>query len=382
MAKHDRTPESGALSPEDLATLCDVSSALLGIADFDGHLLWVNPAFVESLGYTREELLGLPTYLDLLHPDDLALVGDLLAARPANGPAPAVDVRVRHRDGSWRLFRSSSTVVGDRVYFSGTDLTDERRHADELARANVSLALFGVGVAHDLRSLLTVIVASAEQLMSLADDPARQGDVEVLSSALARNARRASIFVAALLAVARGEPVDREEVALTDIVRGAVDDVAVDREASGASIEFSRTLPTVWVSPVLLRSTLANLFVNSIRACRAPVPRIVVEASQQGGVVTMLVSDNGPGIAEVDLETVFDPFERGGGSHGVGADTATIADERTGVPSGYGLGLALCRRVVEAHGGRVRARSEPGTGATIIIELPADAPAAIGSEPA
>lgn len=371
MAGQEWSHRTERLTTEALATLCDVSSAILGIAGFDGRLRWVNPAFTDALGYSPDELLDLPSYLDLLHPDDRPHAEALLATHRGGAPAPSLVARVRHRDGSWRWFRSSSTVIDDLVYFSGTDLTAERRHADELARANASLALFGVGVAHDLRSLMTVILASAQELSSIAGDPARRDDAEVLGSALVRNAGRASVFVGALLAVARGEPIDREAVSLTEIVVGAADDVAADREASGASIECSPALPSVWVSPVLLRATLANLFVNSIRAIRGTTPHIVVDASRQGEVVTMSVSDNGPGISACDLEAVFDPFARGSGPGG-GSDV----DERGGVPTGYGLGLALCRQVVEAHGGTVRAMSEPGAGTTITIELPASPPSA------
>lgn len=212
MAGQDRSDRAERLTTEALATLCDVSSAILGIADFDGRLRWVNPAFTEALGHSPEELLALPSYLDLLHPDDVPRAQALIAAHRVGVPSPSLVVRVRHRDGSWRWFRSSAAVIDDLVYFSGTDLTAECRHADELASANASLALFGVGVAHDLRSLLTVILASAQELSSIAGDPTRRDDAEVLGSALVRNASRASIFVGALLAVARGEPIDREAV--------------------------------------------------------------------------------------------------------------------------------------------------------------------------
>lgn len=369
--EHDEPVAGTPLQAAALATLCQVSTAALGVAGFDGRLRWVNPAFVEAFGYPREELLAVD-YLSLVHPDDVATVVALLGDLAATGSGPPADIRVRHRDGSWVLFQSSATMVDDLVYFSGFDRTDERRHAAALARANASLSLFSVGVAHDLRGLLSVIEGAAGQVAQLvADDPGHP-DIAALSAMAVRNAVRARVFVGALLAVSRSETFERSHVVLGDVVAGAVADVSADVAASGAVVTWSPNLPTVWGNAALIQATLANLFANSIRYCGGSVtPAIVVEVQQTDSCVTVTIADNGPGIAAEDLEAVFEPFER---RVGPGPATAGRATDLPPVPTGYGLGLALCRRVVEAHGGKVWANPATGGGTVMTMELPTGPP--------
>lgn len=361
---------SDGLPENALSTLCEVSSAILGVADFNGRLRWVNAAWMGALGYSRDELLALPSYLDLVHPEDVPEVLELIGSLAQAGVGPSVTVRVRHKHGPWRWFRSSAIAVGELVYFSGADVTEERRHADELDRVNASLRLFSVGVAHDLRSLLSVVQGAADELVPLAREDPQGPEVGALGDTLRRNAARASVFVGALLAVTRGEAIEREVIGVADLVDAAAQDVAADLDASGASIRHEPDLPSVWVNPVLIRSTLANLFANAIRYCNSGVvPEILVEARANGarGMITVSVSDNGPGIPETDLAAVFEIFERRSPQR----TSPDASDEHLRVPHGYGLGLALCRQVVAAHGGHVWATSEPGAGTTMTMELPA-----------
>lgn len=352
--------------------MCDVSTSMLGVAGLDGRVRWVNPAFEATLGYSLDEMLAMPSYMETVHPDDRDSIALLLGSLAESGIRATADVRMRHRDGSWRLCRSSIVGIDDVVYFSGTDLTEDLRRAEDLSRANASLQLFGAGVAHDLRSLLTIIEGTAEHLATrLGQDP-QHTDLAVLTEMMVRNARRAWIFTGALLAVTRGEPVDREPVGIAEIVAGAADDVVGERTTSNATIEWPPDLPSVWVSRLLIQATLANLFSNAIRYC-APgvVPKIVVAASRSDDVVTVSVTDNGAGIAHVDLAEVFHPFER---RVPLAAKTADSMEDRRRIPSGYGLGLALCRQVVEAHGGRIWAVPGAAGGTTMTIELPAGPP--------
>jgi len=366
----DEPGSPGALSADALDTLCQVSSALLGVAGFDGRLRWVNPALVHAVGFSRDELLAMP-FIDVVHPDDVDAVVELLGALATEGGGPSIEIRAVGKDGTIRWLRTAARVVDDLVYFSAVDLTQERQSAEALAAANASLRLFGAGVAHDLRTLLSVIEGAAGQLVRWVRDDPTHADVDVLGAALVRNARRASIFVEALLAVAHRGEVHQATVGLATIVAGAADDVAADAAAVGGTIRWNPDLPTVRVNPVLLRATLANLFSNSLRYASAmTAPQLVVEAMQQGDVVSVSVSDNGPGIAAPDLSAVFEPFERR-----QPGPTVTPEGDLAPIPSGYGLGLALCRQVVEAHGGRMWAESAPGAGTTMRMELPAAASA-------
>ena len=213
-------------------------------------------------------------------------------------------------------------------------------------------------VSHDLRSPLSVISVSTERLLRAAMNDGRERDVHTLQVIL-RAARRANRLVEDLLDVARlqgkriaVDPVETEPAAL---VADAVETARESAKAKDMTVEadVEPRLPGVLADPDRLPQVFSNLLGNAIKF--TPFGGwIRVGAHRLGDFVRFTVRDSGPGIAEEDLERVFDPFWQGDGS-GAG---------------GSGLGLAIVRGIVSAHGGRVEVQSAPGKGSTFAFTLP------------
>jgi PAS domain S-box-containing protein len=230
------------------------------------------------------------------------------------------------------------------------------RTAEELKRSNRDLEQFAYVASHDLQEPLRMVVGHlgliARRLQDKLDDDTR----ELLGYAVDGAARMQSL-IRDLLLYSR---VGRDEGAFVETDVGAVVDRVVEDlkapiQESGAAIRHG-SLPTIKAAPALISQLLQNLIANAIKY-RLPqrTPEIDVDARRDGDGWLFSVRDNGIGIRPHDLQRVFIVFQR---LHSKGAYAGT------------GIGLAICKRIVEHHGGRIWAESEPGRGSTFFFWLP------------
>lgn len=219
------------------------------------------------------------------------------------------------------------------------------RQAIELARSNADLRLFAELTAHELQQPLHAVVAMLEGARSAPHDGAR-----ALDSAL-EAARRLQESIEGLLRYASvGKPQTRS-VSADEIADQALADLALELETAGA--EVVRTpLPTVEADAAQLRAVFHNLLANAVRYRSDRPLRLELGAVDDA----LYVRDNGRGIDQVDHARVFELFRRGGSAEEI---------------DGVGIGLALARRIVEAHCGTLWLESEPGRGSTFFFTLPA-----------
>jgi two-component system sensor histidine kinase KdpD len=210
-------------------------------------------------------------------------------------------------------------------------------------------------VSHDLRTPLATIAGSASSLL----ENCREQDRELLQS-ISDEARRLNRLFENLLDMARLDSgsvsVNQQWQVLEEIVGIAL--AAVKRELSQhrVRIDISRDFPLLKVDGFLIEQVLVNLLENAARYT-PPGSEIEISAQASKGRAEIRVGDNGPGLPAGSESKIFDKFFRG----------ATVApDGRRGV----GLGLAICRAIVEAHGGRITAANRPGGGAEFTITLP------------
>ena len=230
------------------------------------------------------------------------------------------------------------------------------RTRDELRRSNELLTDFAAQAAHDLRNPLSAVTMSLEML---AEEEAVSGDEEaswMVDRALS-GAGRMSRMISELLDFGRlGGTLRKTEVDLGQVMDEVRSDLSGD--LAGAELEVGE-LPVVHADATQARAVLQNLVANALKFTR-PVtePRVRVSAQRRGDAWRVEVTDNGPGIPADQRRRVFEPLVR---------------SDRTA--DGIGLGLAICARVIRAHGGSIGIDEAPGGGALVWFELPETLPA-------
>ncbi|GHB34623.1 sensor histidine kinase [Salinicola rhizosphaerae] len=278
-----------------------------------------------------------------------------------------------NRQGSDRagtLDAAEEALIDSLINQLGTALSRTRLVADlgaaRLAEENERLrsALLS-SVSHDLRTPLASIIGSASALRDLwAEMP--DADRRELLDGVLDESERLNRYIQNLLDMTRlghgGLKLERDWVALSDIVGSALKRLGSVVERLHIERHFDDDLPLLYVHPALIEQALINVIENAARFSPEG-GRLRLAASRDGGQVVIRIADQGPGIPEALRERIFDMFFSGGdGDRG---------------PQGSGLGLAICRGMVGAHGGEIAARpadwgtdSGAGSGTEIVIRLP------------
>jgi signal transduction histidine kinase len=229
-------------------------------------------------------------------------------------------------------------------------VADLRRTQEELQRSNERLTAFAGQVSHDLSNPLAAI-ALALQLLELEGhrDPRASGLLERATSGV----RRMRLLIEDLLAFARlGGELVRVQVDLTHVVRNVRDDLATALDC--ATVEVGE-LPVVVGDPVQLHAVVQNLVANAAKFTRPGEPaHVAITARRAGDRWRVEVSDRGTGVPVDQRHRVFEPLAR--------VDSSV---------EGSGIGLATCRRVIEAHGGRIGIEESSAGGTLAWFELPA-----------
>jgi signal transduction histidine kinase len=241
-------------------------------------------------------------------------------------------------------FLHRAARLGDGVIVFLHDVTASRRMEAELvAYADV--------VAHDLSAPLAGIAMLVNVLELRPDEPPAP---EVLHE-LRATSGRARELVDGVLDYARSGELVLEPVSLEAVAAEVVTDLRVQLEAAGASV-VTRELPEVRADPRQLRRVLQNLVGNALKFHGHEPPRVEITAGHGGEEWIVTVRDNGIGVSREDARRIFGMFTR--------------VERRV---EGSGIGLAVCRRVVEAHGGRIWVEPAEGGGSAFRFTLPFDA---------
>jgi len=224
---------------------------------------------------------------------------------------------------------------------------------------------FVAGVAHELNNPLAAVIGFSDLLCQTEAGETVRPQLELI----AKSAHRCHRIVQNLLSFARQHPPERSLVQLNGTIDEVLEIMAYEFRTSNITVvrEFQDDLPLITADPHQLQQVFVNILGNARQAIEAfrSDGRIVVRTGVADGFIRLEFSDNGPGIRPENLAKIFDPF---------------FTTKPVG--KGTGLGLSLSYGIIREHGGRISARSEPGSGATFVIELPvaADAPAPRGRE--
>ncbi|QCI64899.1 hybrid sensor histidine kinase/response regulator [Phreatobacter stygius] len=354
-----------------------ISSAIIAtsidpivVVDEAGLVLDFNPAAVAVFGYARATAIGRP-FSDLIVPSAPAGSGTTGMARYTeiwSGAGADQRAQVEAVTAKGRVFPVEMTVseirLAERRVFTAhiRDLTltrqsemqfamqRERLHQAEKLSAMGSLL---AGVAHELNNPLAILVAQSTLLVETSPSPESKRRAERIHAA----AERAGRIVKSFLAMARQRPEKREPAKLNQLTEATVEMLGYGLRSHGieAIPAFDGNLPDILADHDFLSQVIANLIINAQQALadQAGPRRIFLATRQDGGQVLLEVADNGPGVPPDLAQRIFEPY---------------FTTKPAGV--GTGIGLSICKTVVEAHGGTISLGMRDGGGARFTIALP------------
>jgi len=345
-------------------TVLEASTDAIFLETLDGKILDCNKAACEMYGYTKEEMLS-HRVADLVPQE---LVNDLpgvIVSEIEKGSFFA-EVINRRKDGSLFPCELSTRVVvieGLKLVVAFVrDITERkkaqeklREAAEELERSNAELERFAYVVSHDLQQPLATAGAYIRRLDRLYSG--------TLDADAARYLRVAIDEISQMEQMIKGL-LDYSRIGIRGVERGLVDCESVlrialgnlhaDIKASGASVTHG-PMPQITANELHLMQLFQNLIGNAIKFRGEEPPRVHISARKSGDAWLFSVRDNGIGIEADDTDRIFQIFER-------------IAGGRE--YSGTGIGLSICKNIVERHNGRIWAESKPGEGSTFYFTIP------------
>jgi PAS domain S-box-containing protein len=325
-----------------------------------GDVDYFNQQWMEFTGLTFDQIKNWG-WKQFIHPEDIEENIRLWKQSLDTGEPFEFVHRFRRKDGVYRWHLSRAQAMRDAAgnismwIGSNTDIHEEKQTEEELRRANEDLNLFAFAASHDLQEPLRMIT-SYSQLLVKEHRGAFDDDAEVLVGYIGDGTRRMRELLSDLLAyTAVGE--EQEEAShlidVNSVVRKVLENLKTSIREAGASISVD-PLPCVRGAEVHFVQLFQNLIGNAIKYRGQRPATIHVSAQQINGEWRFEVSDKGIGIAPEYHEKVFAVFKRLHGKK---------------IP-GTGVGLAICKRVVERHGGRIWVESQAGQGAKFRFTLP------------
>ena len=365
-------PESPSVLGEDkLRRVVDAALDGMVVIDSAGTVLLYNAACEQLFGYSAEEVLGNNVNL-LMTPRDRRNHDTYIRNYLRTGRAKVIgkgrDVTGRRKDGATFPIRLSVGELrddADATLFVGTlhDLTETLRtrarieelqsELTQVARAN-AVGEMGSALAHELTQPLSAVVGFVEASAALIDRGGETTKVrEYMDQAVAQSLRAGDVIRLLREFTARGDT-ERSVKDLNAVVEETCRLATLGTAAEGIELELNLAadLPPVLIDHVQIQQVVLNLVRNSIDALGdSETPAVTVATVPGQEEVEVVVSDNGPGLSAEVRERVFEPF---------------VSTK----PDGIGIGLSICRTIVEAHGGRIAVDAGTGCGAAFRFTVP------------
>jgi PAS domain S-box-containing protein len=340
--------------------------ALAFAADPKGNRTFMNRGWLEYTGLNADEA-STSGWEKTIHADDLNRITNLWRTSQATGQPLDSEARLRRgSDGAYRWFLIRAVPVRDRrgtiVKWCGaaTDIEDRKRaeqlqadltHASRVSTMGEMLA----SISHELAQPITATTNNAKaSLQWLQRDPpdltqVRKGTERIIEAGIF-----ASEIINRLRSLYRKAPAKRELVAMNQIVGEMAGMMRSEARVHGVSIrtDLKDDLPMIVADRVQLQQVLMNLMLNGIEAMKDTGGVLSVKSQlNEDGQIEIAVRDTGPGLPLDKTDQIFDSFF-------------------TTKPQGSGMGLAICKSIVESQGGRIWANGNGGRGATFHFNLP------------
>jgi PAS domain S-box-containing protein len=342
------------------------NSSPVGIYIFQsGKFQMANPHFQKLTGYTAEELTSMNP-LELVIPEDRDMVRKKAVKMLKGERSSPYQFRVINKSGEARWVMETVTSIeyrGKRATLGNyLDIT-ERKQAEErekqleqelnLAGRLASIGQLAAGVAHEINNPLTGVIGFSHLMMNRDIPNDMKQDLQVINS----EAQRVAKIVENLLVFAHQRKTGREYVAINDIITKVLELRTYEMRVNNIEVEtrLDPNLPLTMADTGQLQQVFLNIVLNAEYSMTKAHHKgnLLVKTGQINGNIRASITDNGAGISRENLDKIFNPF---------------FTTKEVG--KGTGLGLSICHGIITQHDGRIYARSEPGKGATFVIELP------------
>jgi PAS domain S-box-containing protein len=370
-----RAQEALRESERSARSAIDGIAGLVSIHFPNGEVETVNRQCLEYFGRSLEELRNWGTS-DAVHPEDLPRILELFKRAIASGISFNFDQRLRRFDGEYRWFTNRGVPIRDdsgriaRWYVLLTDIEDSTRTLAQLEQVQSDLAHMNrvatmghltASITHEVNQPVTAAVTYALAARRLLNaEPPNFREVDDALSLVVKEGYRVGEVVERVRALIKKLPARKDAVTIDDAI---LEVIALTRaEAANNSVsvrtQFTEGLPCIQGDRVQLQQVMLNLIVNAIQAMSgvgedARELQISIEAVPSEGSVRVGVQDTGPGLSPESLSRLFEPFY-------------------TTKPEGMGMGLSICRSIIEAHGGRLWATAREPRGALFQFTIPVD----------
>jgi PAS domain S-box-containing protein len=378
ITEHKQAEEALKESRERFRSLADAMPQLVWSSGADGVIDYYNHRLSEydTIGDTDA---GYP-WAAPLHPDDVEVSREAWRHAVQTGETFQVEHRMRILDGSYRWHLSRGVPLRDengaliRWYGTSTDIQELKEaeqaiatYAQKLEGSNRELQEFAFIASHDLQEPLRKIESFSRLLLERMPENLDEQQIDYLDR-ISSAVDRMRTMIDDLLLLSRVSTRGKSFVLidLNQVVMNVLSDLEERIQATGGRVEVGR-LPFIEGDPTQIHQLFQNLLGNALKFTRPDVPPLVQVRAEDVPVskkdypfsarqmVELIVEDNGIGFDESRLDQVFQPFQRLVGRSQY---------------EGSGIGLAICRKIVERHGGEITAMSTPGAGSAFRVFLP------------
>jgi PAS domain S-box-containing protein len=343
-----------------------VDANIIGICifDLDRRILEANDAFLGMVGYSRDDVIsGRLNYAALTPPEWVATDDRILAELASTGTCRAFEKDFFRKDGSRVPVLVGGATFG-KTRHQGiafvVDLTERKRAEAELVHANrvATMGQLAASIGHEVNQPLAALLLNAQTAVRwLARQPPNLQGVKQSINRIINDGKRAADIVSRIRDFSKKAPAQKEDLEINEAILETMSlaHAAMSDNRVSVKMQLSEELPRILGDMVQLQQVILNLIMNAIEAMseitEGPRELLISTSEVESGGMLVAISDSGPGLSQANPERIFEAFY-------------------TTKASGLGMGLSICRSIVEAHGGRLWATPNQPRGAVFCMMLP------------
>jgi PAS domain S-box-containing protein len=326
----------------------------------DGFVVWCNDKVNEIYGYTKDDFIGKDiTFFLPDETDPVIFIKESYKVIKERGHLRGT-AKVKARDGSPVDVEYSISKIPGRYPIElvavARNITEQKRMGEQLQLAGRLAAVgeLAAGVAHELNNPLAAVQAFAEFLAEKQDlDDTTKDDLQTIY----KESQRAAKITSNLLSFARKRKPEKRFISINEVLDKSLELHSYRMKVNNIEVvkELQPNLPWTMADFHQMQQVFVNIITNAEQAMTKAhgKGKLIVKTQEKGNVIQIIFSDDGPGISEEDLKSIFNPF----------FTTKEVGE-------GTGLGLSICYGIVQEHGSALYAKSKLGDGATFTVEMP------------